>query len=104
MARSYSRIVSSSTAESEFTGSICKLLAVGGAGTEATASRIEFGVERQQYGRISSSAQPEWNAKTVSGQIFVPTGTSIEGPIGRVKVSGGSNGFLVFFGPNEFFE
>jgi len=99
MARKYTNIISSS-GTSAYTGSIAKVVALGS--TTASLSRIEFGIEVQDYGKVSSSAQTEWTAFSTTGTVQIPAGSALEGPMGRIKVGAGA--FLIYFGSNEYFE
>tara|TARA_R110000787_G_scaffold90307_4_gene190848 strand:+ start:460 stop:765 length:306 start_codon:yes stop_codon:yes gene_type:complete len=101
MARKYTNIISSS-GTSSYTGSITKVVALGANDGEASLSRIEYGLEVQDYGRISSSAQTEWTPISTTGTVQIPAGSALEGPMGRIEVGTGS--FLIYFGNNEYFD
>jgi len=97
--RKYTNIISSS-GTSSYTGSIAKVIALGS--TTASLSRIEFGIEVQDFGKVSSSAQTEWSPISTTGIVQIPAGSALEGPMGRIKVEDGD--FLIYFGNNEYFE
>jgi len=101
MARKYTNIISSSSTSS-YTGSITKVVALGAAGDDASLSRIEYGLEVQNYGKVSSSAQTEWTPINTTGTVQIPAGSALEGPMGRIKV--GTGAFLIYFGSNEYFD
>ncbi len=101
MARKYKNIISSS-GTSAYTGSIAKVVALGANDGEASLSRIEYGLEVQAYGKVSSSAQTEWTAFSTTGTVQIPAGSALEGPMGRIKVGAGA--FLIYFGSNEYFN
>lgn len=98
--KSYTFITSSITGS--YTGSITKVLALGLSTATASLSRIEFGLEVQDFGKISSSGQNGWNADSIVTDIDIPAGSALEGPMGRIEVGGGK--FLIYFGNNEFFK
>ena len=99
--KSYTFITSSVNAGS-YTGSISKVLALGVSTATASLSRIEFGLEVQDFGKISSSGQNGWNADSLVTNVDIPAGSTLEGPMGRIEVGGGR--FLIYFGSNEYFD
>ena len=78
----------SSSASTSYTGSIAKVLSLG---TNVSASMLE----RVEFGNHSEGHLP-FTASSVSGEINIPAGTYLEGPIGRLKTSASSH-FLIYF-------
>ena len=92
-------LVRSSSINEEFSGSIAKILALGEAINplvgDATGSNIvEPVLSRIEFG-ISPIPHSGFEPTSVIGEIQIPAGTYIDGPIGRTKVKSGS--FLVYF-------
>jgi len=81
--------VISSSAGQEFTGSIAKVIAIGPQ-TSSVLDRVEFG----------NLVFPEtsFTASSVTGEIEIDNGFTIDGPIARTKTSANhtSSGFLVY--------
>ena len=80
------KAVSSSVGQT-ITGSIAKVLALGGDDNECTLSRIEFGNMTNPVSAFSATS-------IIATNVQVPAGSYIEGPIGQLKV--GAGGFLVY--------
>tara|TARA_Y100000114_G_C11641088_1_gene269325 strand:- start:57 stop:323 length:267 start_codon:yes stop_codon:yes gene_type:complete len=78
----------SSSHSTSYTGSISKILSLGGDDVENTLERIEFGV--------FTTPETAFTASSIVDSIVIPAGTYVEGPIGRVKVSASSD-FLIYF-------
>ena len=74
----------------EFTGSFCRITALGANDAEVELSRVEFGI----------LADPESDTviTSVAGKIILPAGASIEGPIARFKTgtNAANEGFIAY--------
>ena len=92
MAYQYIKGAISCSNATSYTGSFVKIQALGDAGdVECLLDRVEFG--QLANPEISSSVD------AVTGQIEIPAGSFIDGPIMRFKTgtNGAGKGFLAYF-------
>ena len=94
MSRAYKKISSSSSTNS-YTGSIAKLLALGASGDEASVSRIEFGSMTFPEAGDENGSGSYSPSSVLTATVQIPSGHTIDGPIGRFKNAAGS--FLIYF-------
>ena len=98
MSRALKSIVSSS-GTTAYTGSIAKVVALGADGDQAALSRIEFGaMTYPEGGSVDANGTSSGGfvpSSVITTSVQIPAGSSLEGPMGRIKV--GAGGFLIYF-------
>lgn len=94
MSRAYKTIATASGTNS-YTGSIAKLVALGANDGEASVSRIEFGAMTFPESGDENGSGSYSPSSIITTTVQVPSGHTIDGPIGRFKNAAGS--FLIYF-------